>query len=127
MKTANAKFIAKERDKLLDDLVHVNSELENLRDMMQAEVDVEPDEGDSEIFEREKNAALIVVLERRQKDIETALKSIEKGDYGICTRCSKPIEVERLEIKPDATLCVECQREVERLSRRNRPQRQIDW
>jgi RNA polymerase-binding protein DksA len=127
MKTANAKFIAKERDKLLDDLAHVNAELENLRDMMQAEVDVEPDEGDSEIFEREKNAALIVVLERRQKDIETALKSIEKGDYGICTRCNKPIEVERLEIKPDATLCVECQREVERLSRRNRPQRQIDW
>jgi RNA polymerase-binding protein DksA len=127
MKTANAKFIAKEREKLLDDLVHVNAELKNLRDMMQAEVDVEPDEGDSEIFEREKNAALIVVLERRQQDIETALKSIEKGDYGICTRCSKPIEVERLEIRPDATLCVECQREVERLSRRNRPQRQIDW
>ncbi len=127
MKTANAKFIAKEREKLLDDLAHVNAELENLRDMMQAEVDVEPDEGDSEIFEREKNAALIVVLERRQQDIETALKSIEKGDYGICTRCGKPIEIERLEIKPDATLCVECQREVERLSRRNRPQRQIDW
>lgn len=127
MKTASAKSISKEREKLLDDLAHVNAELNNLRDLMQAEVDVEPDEGDSEIFEREKNAALIVVLERRLLDIEAALKSIEKGEYGICTRCSKPIEPERLEIKPDATLCVECQREVEKLSRRNRPQRQIDW
>jgi RNA polymerase-binding protein DksA len=127
MKTASAKFVSKEREKLLEDMAHVTAELENLRDLMQAEVDVEPDEGDSEIFEREKNAALIAVLERRLKDIETALKSMEKGEYGLCTRCGNPIEPERLEIKPDATLCVECQREVERLSRRNRPQRQIDW
>ena len=35
--------------------------------------------------------------------------------------------IERLEVKPDATMCVSCQQEVERLSRRNRPQRQIEW
>jgi len=127
MTTATAKFIAMERKKLLEEQAHVIAELENLRDLMQAEVDVEPDEGDTEIFEREKNAALIVVLERRQIDIETALKAIEKGDYGVCTRCGNDIEIERLEVKPDATLCLNCQREVERLSRRNRPQRQIDW
>lgn len=123
----NAEFIEKERARLLNDMEQVNSELKNLRDLMQSEVDIEPDEGDAEVFEREKNAALIAVLERRLKDIETALKLIEKGEYGICTRCGKPIEPERLEIKPDATLCVECQREVERLNRRNRPQRQIEW
>ena len=82
MKTTKAKLAAKERTKLLEDLAQVNAELANLRDLMQAEVDVEPDEGDSEIFEREKNAALIAVLERRQIDIEAALKSMEKGEYG---------------------------------------------
>lgn len=123
----NAEFIEKERARLLNDMEQVNAELKNLRDLMQSEVDIEPDEGDAEVFEREKNAALIAVLERRLKDIETALKLIEKGEYGICTRCGKPIEPERLEIKPDATLCIECQREVERLNRRNRPQRQIEW
>lgn len=123
----NAEFIEKERARLLNDMEQVNAELKNLRDLMQSEVDIEPDEGDAEVFEREKNAALIAVLERRLKDIETALKLIEKGEYGICMRCGKPIEPERLEIKPDATLCVECQREVERLNRRNRPQRQIEW
>lgn len=127
MTTATAKFIEMERQKLLNEQSHVSTELENLRDLMQAEVDVEPDEGDTEIFEREKNAALIVVLERRLIDIETALRAIEKGDYGVCTRCGNAIEVERLEVKPDATLCLNCQREVERLNRRNRPQRQIDW
>ncbi|MBO9394400.1 TraR/DksA C4-type zinc finger protein [Caldilinea sp.] len=123
----NAEFIEKERARLLNDMEQVNAELKNLRDLMQSEVDIEPDEGDAEVFEREKNAALIAVLERRLKDIETALRLIEKGEYGICTRCGKPIEPERLEIKPDATLCIECQREVERLNRRNRPQRQIEW
>ena len=121
------KFVAKEEQKLLEERGHVVAELEHLREFMQAEVDVEPDEGDAEIFEREKNAALIAVLERKLNDIETALKSIERGQYGTCDRCGNPIEVERLEVKPDATLCLSCQQEVERLSRRNRPSRQIDW
>ena len=95
--------------------------------MMQAEVDVEPDEGDAEIFEREKNAVLIGVLDRRYQDIEAALKSIDKGSYGTCARCGNAIEVERLEVKPDATLCITCQGEVERLAKRNRPSRQVQW
>jgi DnaK suppressor protein len=120
-------FVALERTKLLEEQAQINSELVHLREFLQAEVDVEPDEGDAEVFEREKNSALIAVLERRLADIGTALKSIDKGDYGLCQRCGKQIELERLEVKPDATMCVSCQQEVERLSRRNRPQRQIEW
>lgn len=118
---------AKEKERLLQEQAQLVDELKSLRELMQAEVDIEPDEGDAEIFEREKNAALIAVLESRLQDIQTALRSIEKGNYGICSRCGKPIEPGRLEVKPDATLCVKCQEEVERLSRRGRPQRQIQW
>ncbi len=116
------KQLVREREQVLEELGH-------LREFMQAEVDVEPDEGDAEIFEREKNAALIAVLERKLQDVESALRSIDKGEYGICERCGKPIEAARLEVKPDATLCVACQTEVERLARRNRPStaRQIVW
>ena len=117
----------KELKRLEEERRHVEDELRNLREMMQAEVDVEPDEGDAEIFEREKNAALIAVLDRRLSDIEAAIRSTEKGTYGTCNRCGKPIEPERLEIKPDATLCVSCQSEIERLARRSRPSRQIEW
>lgn len=124
---SNDAFVAKEKERLLQEQTQLLDELKGLRELMQAEVDIEPDEGDAEIFEREKNAALIAVLEAKLKDVQTALRSIEKGNYGICTRCGKPIEVGRLEVKPDATLCVKCQEEVERLSRRGRPQRQIQW
>ncbi|MCL4252133.1 MAG: TraR/DksA C4-type zinc finger protein [Anaerolineae bacterium] len=119
--------VAKEKERLLQEQAQLIDELKSLRELMQAEVDIEPDEGDAEIFEREKNAALIAVLESRLQDVQTALRSIEKGNYGICSRCGKPIEPGRLEVKPDATLCVKCQEEVERLSRRGRPQRQIQW
>ena len=117
----------KEQSVLLQEHAQILDELNHLRELMQAEVDVEPDEGDAEIFEREKNAALIAVLERKLQDIESALRSIEKGQYGICERCGEPIEPGRLEVKPDATLCVKCQQEVERLTRRSRPTRQIEW
>ncbi|CAN5804153.1 hypothetical protein BH10CHL1_BH10CHL1_49880 [soil metagenome] len=116
-----------ERQNLLKEQIQVLEELNHLRESMQTEVDIEVDEGDSEVFEREKNAALIAVMEIRLQDIQNALRSIEKGNYGICTRCNKPIEPGRLEVKPDATLCLNCQQEIERLSRRGRPTRQIQW
>jgi len=113
-----------QKENLREERIKILAEVETLRRYMQTEVDTEPDEGDAEIFEREKNSALISVLERRLHDIDTALTSIDKGSYGICGRCEEPISPERLEVKPDATHCVACQQEVERLSRRGRVARQ---
>jgi len=124
---AKQKSLSKEQTHLEAERVQVGAELENLRAAMLNEVDTEPDEGDSEIFEREKTAALIAVLERRMQDIEHALRAIEKGQYGLCGRCSNPIEPERLEVKPDAILCLNCQREVEAINKRNRGRAPIRW
>ncbi len=123
---SQTELVLKEKAKLESERDQIATELENLRELMQAEVDVEPDEGDAEIFEREKNAALIAVLERKVQDIESALRSIDKGHYGVCERCGKPIEAERLEVKPDATLCLSCHQEVYRWARRTRPTRPIE-
>lgn len=124
---AKKPSVKKETAHLESERRQVMGELENLRSAMLNEVDVEPDEGDAEIFEREKTAALIAVLERRLQDIEHALRAIEKGQYGVCERCSNPIEPERLEVKPDAILCLNCQREVEAINKRNRGRAPIRW
>lgn len=124
---AQQDAIAQEKKRLLSEEQQVLDELNHLRELMLDEVDIDPDEGDAEITEREKNAALIAVLESKLQDIQAALRSIEKGHYGICGRCGNAIEPGRLEVKPDATLCVSCQGEVERLSRRGRNTRQIQW
>ncbi len=49
---------------------------------------------------------------RRQQDrlprIEAALSRISDGTYGICVRCANEIPRGRLEIMPEAAVCVQC-------------------
>ena len=42
------------------------------------------------------------------KKIESALDSIETGDYGFCEDCGADIGVRRLEARPTATKCIDC-------------------
>ena len=49
-------------------------------------------------------------LEKRLADVNLALKKIEKGTYGLCSNCGNVIPPERLEIFPEANLCVDCQK-----------------
>jgi DnaK suppressor protein len=46
--------------------------------------------------------------------IDAALARIEAGTFGTCTNCGKPIAEERLEARPWASLCIDCQRLAER-------------
>jgi RNA polymerase-binding protein DksA len=94
------------------------SRLRFLREAVQIEVDTDPEEGDPELYEREKNLALIAALSRELSSIDDALRAIRHGTYGVCERCGEAIPPERLEVRPEATLCVRCQAHVERLLRR---------
>ena len=46
--------------------------------------------------------------------IDEALKRIDNGTYGVCQSCGRPIQPERLEFLPYATLCIDCKRRQER-------------
>jgi DnaK suppressor protein len=43
-------------------------------------------------------------------DVQKALWRLDEGTYGACTRCGEPLGLERLEILPQAGLCMPCQR-----------------
>jgi len=47
--------------------------------------------------------------------IDEALRKIEDHTYGVCDRCGGPINRERLEVIPYATLCIDCQDIVEEI------------
>jgi RNA polymerase-binding transcription factor DksA len=47
-------------------------------------------------------------MELRLKDIDEALGSIKKDQYGICEKCEKKITMDRLEAKPEARNCKNC-------------------
>ncbi|TES88500.1 MAG: molecular chaperone DnaK [Dehalococcoidia bacterium] len=62
----------------------------------------------TEALELEKR----LVLEKRIKEqligVEHALHKYEEGTYGFCDSCGQPIDPERLEAIPEASLCIKC-------------------
>ena len=53
------------------------------------------------------------VIANRLKRVKVALSRMDGGTYGRCDDCDEPIAIARLEAWPDATLCIECQRDRE--------------
>jgi DnaK suppressor protein len=117
------QIMIRERHKLLDEQRRVTGELERLREALKVEVDVDAEEGDPDLIEREKNVALVSQLEGKLARVHAALRAIDKGKYGTCERCGKEIPTERLDVRPDTTLCVQCQTEVEKLIKRGQTPR----
>jgi DnaK suppressor protein len=46
------------------------------------------------------------------REVEDALRRIERGTYGICHDCEEPISAKRLDAVPWAKYCVTCQEQV---------------
>ena len=49
----------------------------------------------------------------RLRSIEEAMKSLDRGEYGKCVRCSEDINKKRLAVVPWARMCLVCQGETE--------------
>lgn len=64
----------------------------------------------------EEASILASQAHRRLKEIEEALSRMERGEYGICLKCNKNIEIARLRAVPYAKYCIKCQEEIERKS-----------
>jgi len=108
-----------ERAVLEHEREQIAEELERLRESLKAsEVKVDTEEGDPDLHEREKNLVLVQTLEGKLQSIDRALRALDLGVYGVCERCGVQINPERLKARPDATLCLDCQKEVERLAKR---------
>src|SRR5437588_3538694 len=50
--------------------------------------------------ERARLIALVTELRNNLKDVEVALSKTDRGTYGVCERCGRPIGAERLEAIP---------------------------
>ncbi len=111
MKTTNFKLI---KLRLENDRKRLEEQLEQLK----ASRPTENRREGSPFGKREEEATETadlenrMALEKRTKDqlaeVEKALEKFEKGTYGICENCGKPINPERLEALPQALYCMEC-------------------
>lgn len=67
---------------------------------------------DTEAYElsgHDRMSALIDELKKQQADVDAALERMDNGMYGICTKCGKLIEPERLRILPATTVSLDCE------------------
>jgi RNA polymerase-binding protein DksA len=111
------------RGVLLEERTRVQAALENLREETagtlyddageESAYDNHLADTATETYDRELDYTLEENSEHVLGEIEAALTRIEGGTYGICTNCSKQISEERLEALPWATLCIDCQRNLE--------------
>lgn len=66
---------------------------------------------ENEAMELEEYSSRLPVehsLELKLKDINLALKKIKEEKYGVCEKCEKLINKERLKAYPSARTCVKC-------------------
>jgi len=103
-------ILVKRRDALRSALAGDLSLLKELRsespgDVIDAAYDSAQDEISSQLAEVES---------RELANIENALERMKAGSYGQCEVCGGRIPMARLNALPYATVCIECQRELER-------------
>lgn len=104
----------REEKKQLHDLLGGKNERDRLVSFRDSVTDLSfadnhPADLGSENFERSKDLALHEQYLSRLRLVEEALSRIDAGSYGICPRCGASIEEERLEVLPEAALCLPCQ------------------
>jgi DnaK suppressor protein len=62
----------------------------------------------TESFELERRLTMEKRLIDQLAEVEHALQKFEDGTYGLCDNCGQPINPERLEALPQASLCLDC-------------------
>jgi RNA polymerase-binding transcription factor DksA len=76
--------------------------------------DQHPGDSGTETFEMEKNVSLLEQVDDELAEIDAAAQRLERGTYGTCQACGRPIGDDRLEALPATRFCVEDQAKAER-------------
>ena len=75
-----------------------------------------PDTIDRSSVETDRNFTLKLRDRERKllKKIDDALSRIDNKTFGVCEECGEEIGVNRLKVRPVATLCIACKEEQEK-------------
>lgn len=105
------KRLEEEKSRLEELIEEYERELEVAR-LTESSSDRSPDPGNAEASSMKLEYAKELSIEQNTLDllkkVDRALDRIESGEYGICETCGKAIPVERLDVLPYSTQCVEC-------------------
>jgi RNA polymerase-binding transcription factor DksA len=120
MATAKSVFTPKELGDLKQRLLEEKSELEEQlttieeaafaasQSELSGEVGYDDETADAGTFtfERERDLSIENNVRDLLRKIDSALERMDKGTFGICDRCGKPIEKARVKALPYVDLCI---------------------
>ena len=105
------KRLEAEKSRLEELIDEYERELEVAR-LTESSSDRSPDPGNAEASSMKMEYAKELSIEQNTADllgkVDHALERVAAGEYGICESCGKPIPIERLDVLPYSTLCVDC-------------------
>jgi RNA polymerase-binding transcription factor DksA len=107
------EFLAKEEDRLQKRKDRLNKE-DPYEDSQRLTDNAAADTDAAEQIGHERAEALKREVDRRLIQIRKALTQIKIGRYGICEKCGKMIDTDRLMVMPEATVCVDCEKKKEK-------------
>ena len=100
--------LLEERERLTKGLEQLKASAPPVGELKEGSPYGKKEEGASEAFELEKRLALERRLSGLLAEVEHALQKVQQGTYGLCDICGRPIGMERLEVLPQASLCLDC-------------------
>jgi RNA polymerase-binding transcription factor DksA len=105
------QVLLRERKHALDNIGHFDERLNDLRERAgeMSLYRLHPADVGTESHDQEQDFLLSSVEGRRLYQIDEALQRLYKTpeEFGTCSVCGRQIEMERLEVIPETTLCVE--------------------
>lgn len=69
------------------------------------------------LAESDRAASMLEAAQGRQMRVLEALRRIDEGTYGICVDCGAQVAASRLEAKPEAARCLNCQASLDHVRR----------
>lgn len=124
MATKKIKYPNKVIEPVKKHLVEKLSDLENKKKKLSEEDPFEDksrtddnaaiDTDAAEQFGHMRVSALKRAYDRTIIQVRKALARIKIGKYGVCERCGKFIDTDRLMILPETTLCIGCEKKKEK-------------
>lgn len=105
---------AKQRERLKELLDELDTTLMSLRGATSTEVEA-ADAGTS-LSDNDRSVAMVEAVEAQRLQTVQALARIDEGTYGTCVDCAKDVPEGRLEARPEAARCVDCQQKADRAS-----------
>jgi RNA polymerase-binding protein DksA len=97
-----------EHKRLAEELAQLQTNASSAEERREGSPFGKREEEATETLELEKRLNLENRIRQEMAKVEHAQEKIEKGTYGLCDNCGKPIDPQRLEALPQATVCMNC-------------------